>query len=372
MRLPCRVLLRAALVGGVALATVVSLLGPVAQAGEEQRLREVRAQIAQLRDQQAAESASLAEAEQQVAAVMAAVVAAEQAVERQRQAVEAARSKLAELEAEEEDRRRAMRARALSRYRSGSDLSLAVLFGAGTPSEAIRRTVLAEVVQRSDRKVIEGVEIAQVAIDAQREQLEVEEAALARVVEQERLLLAEVDAIRHERATVLAATSEELTKLTNHEQYLEAERQRVASISRRAGSGRPSRGGDSAGGVSASGWVWPANGPVTSEFGRRWGRIHEGIDIGGPTGSAIFAARTGTVTYTGRMGGYGLMTLVDHGGGIVTAYAHQSRIEVSSGQRVEAGQRIGSIGCTGSCTGPHLHFEVRVNGTARNPRNYLP
>jgi murein DD-endopeptidase MepM/ murein hydrolase activator NlpD len=111
---------------------------------------------------------------------------------------------------------------------------------------------------------------------------------------------------------------------------------------------------------------------VTSEYGRRWGRMHEGIDIGGPTGSPIYAARAGTVSSAGRMGGYGLLTLIDHGGGIVTAYAHQSAVSVSPGQSVSAGQRIGSIGCTGSCTGPHLHFEVRVNGSARNPRGYLP
>jgi murein DD-endopeptidase MepM/ murein hydrolase activator NlpD len=303
---------------------------------------------------------------------MTAVVAAEQAVERQRQAVATARAKLAELEEEEQSRRDAMRRRAIHRYRNTSDVPLAVMFGADSPEEALRRTVFAEVVQRAERKVLEGVGIAQVATDAQREQLEKEEEALARVLEQEQLLLAEVDAIRQERATVLAATSQELTELTNHERYLEAERQRVASITRRTAGARPSRAGGSPGAVSADGWVWPANGPVTSEFGRRWGRIHEGIDIGGPTGSPIFAARTGTVTFTGRMGGYGLMTLIDHGGGIVTAYAHQSRIGVSNGQRVAAGERIGSIGCTGSCTGPHLHFEVRVNGTARNPRNYLP
>jgi hypothetical protein len=132
-----------------------------------------------------------------------------------------------------------------------------------------------------------------------------------------------------------------------------------------------SGGGDAAPATSAGGWTWPARGPVTSEYGRRWGRMHEGIDIGAPTGAPVVAARPGRVSFVGTMGGYGNLVLVDHGGGIVTAYAHLSAFAVSNGAQVGAGQRLGSIGCTGSCTGPHLHFEVRVNGSARNPRNYL-
>ena len=100
-------------------------------------------------------------------------------------------------------------------------------------------------------------------------------------------------------------------------------------------------------------------------------RMHTGVDIGASTGTAIHAAEAGTVVSAGGMGGYGLATVIDHGGGIATLYAHQSRIDVSSGQRVTRGQVIGRVGCTGTCLGAHLHFEVRVNGRPVNPAPYI-
>jgi murein DD-endopeptidase MepM/ murein hydrolase activator NlpD len=122
---------------------------------------------------------------------------------------------------------------------------------------------------------------------------------------------------------------------------------------------------------SASGFIWPVNGPVTSPFGMRWGRMHTGIDIGVPYGTPIHAAASGQVIYAGWMDGYGNLVFIDHGRGISTGYAHQSSIAVSNGQSVTQGQVIGYVGCTGHCFGPHLHFEVRVNGTPVDPLGYL-
>jgi murein DD-endopeptidase MepM/ murein hydrolase activator NlpD len=118
------------------------------------------------------------------------------------------------------------------------------------------------------------------------------------------------------------------------------------------------------------GLIWPVNGPVVSGFGPRWGSFHEGIDIAVPTGTQIRAAASGTVELSGSTGGYGLYTCIGHGGGLSTCYAHQSQILVSSGQ-VAQGQTIGLVGCTGHCFGPHLHFEIRVNGQAVDPLGYL-
>ena len=117
--------------------------------------------------------------------------------------------------------------------------------------------------------------------------------------------------------------------------------------------------------------AWPVNAPITSPFGWRWGRMHEGIDLGAAYGSPIAAAGAGTVIYAGWLGGYGNLTVIDHGGGLSTAYGHQSQIGVSVGQQVEQGQIIGNVGSTGHSTGPHLHFEVRVNGQAVDPLGYL-
>jgi murein DD-endopeptidase MepM/ murein hydrolase activator NlpD len=122
---------------------------------------------------------------------------------------------------------------------------------------------------------------------------------------------------------------------------------------------------------SASGFIWPVNGPVVSPFGMRWGRMHTGIDIGVSYGTPIHAAAAGQVIYAGWMDGYGNLVFIDHGRGISTGYAHQSSIAVSNGQSVAQGQVIGYVGCTGHCFGPHLHFEVRVNGSPVDPLGYL-
>ena len=122
---------------------------------------------------------------------------------------------------------------------------------------------------------------------------------------------------------------------------------------------------------SAAGFIWPVNGPVTSGFGMRWGRMHEGIDIGVGYGTPIHAAAAGRVVYAGWMSGYGNLVAIDHGGGISTAYGHQSSIAVSVGQIVAQGETIGYVGCTGHCFGPHLHFEVRINGAPVDPLGYL-
>jgi murein DD-endopeptidase MepM/ murein hydrolase activator NlpD len=122
---------------------------------------------------------------------------------------------------------------------------------------------------------------------------------------------------------------------------------------------------------SSSGLIWPVSGPVTSPFGYRWGRLHAGIDIGASEGTPIHAAAGGTVVLAAWNGGYGNYTCIDHGGGMATCYAHQSRFAVSSGAQVSQGQVIGYVGNTGHSFGAHLHFEVRINGNPVDPLGYL-
>jgi murein DD-endopeptidase MepM/ murein hydrolase activator NlpD len=122
---------------------------------------------------------------------------------------------------------------------------------------------------------------------------------------------------------------------------------------------------------SSHGLVWPVSAGITSPFGWRWGRMHEGVDLGASYGSPIHAAASGTVIWAGWLGGYGNLVVIDHGGGLSTAYGHQSHIAVSYGQHVEQGEVIGYVGSTGHSTGPHLHFEVRIDGSAVDPLGYL-
>jgi peptidoglycan DL-endopeptidase CwlO len=122
--------------------------------------------------------------------------------------------------------------------------------------------------------------------------------------------------------------------------------------------------------------IWPVNGPITSPFCERraWEACHPGIDIGVPSGTPIRAAASGKVTLmqsAGASGGYGNYTCISHTATLSTCYAHQSSFSTSLGSNVSQGEVIGISGCTGLCFGPHLHFEVRINGAVTNPLNYL-
>lgn len=118
--------------------------------------------------------------------------------------------------------------------------------------------------------------------------------------------------------------------------------------------------------------IWPVRGTLTSRFGPRDGKLHKGIDIGAPAGTAVYAFAGGKIVYSGwDNGGYGNLVIISNGNGIETYYGHNSKLLVSSGQQVSQGQHIANVGSTGDADGPHLHFEVRKNGTPVNPLSYL-
>ncbi len=117
--------------------------------------------------------------------------------------------------------------------------------------------------------------------------------------------------------------------------------------------------------------AWPVRGPISSRFGLRWGRLHSGVDIAASYGTTIRAAAAGRVTFVGWYGRYGRCVIIDHGGGLTTLYGHASTILVSTGNLVDRGVAIAEVGSSGNSTGPHVHFEVRVNGQCVNPLSYL-
>jgi murein DD-endopeptidase MepM/ murein hydrolase activator NlpD len=115
----------------------------------------------------------------------------------------------------------------------------------------------------------------------------------------------------------------------------------------------------------------PVSGKITSLFGPRWGRQHEGIDISAPVGTNVYASMNGTVSFSGWDGGYGYLVIIDHSNGLKSYYGHNSKLLVNIGQTVSKGDHIAEVGNTGNSTGPHCHFEIRKNGAPVNPYNYV-
>ncbi|MBA3381969.1 MAG: peptidoglycan DD-metalloendopeptidase family protein [Actinobacteria bacterium] len=177
-------------------------------------------------------------------------------------------------------------------------------------------------------------------------------------------------AARRLKRSALATSRDTREEYLQEVEALAAESASLAAAIREA-QAQAAAGSSGAGTASASGFIWPVNGAVVSGFGWRWGRMHEGIDISASSGTPIWAAAAGTVIHAGWLGGYGNLVVVDHGDGLATAYAHASAILVGVGQQVSQGETLSLVGSTGNSSGPHLHFEVRVNGAAVDPLFYL-
>jgi murein DD-endopeptidase MepM/ murein hydrolase activator NlpD len=276
-------------------------------------------------------------------------------------------------------------ARLVAVYEGGEPSTLDVLVQAQSFSDVLEQLDYLSSIAEQDRGIVTHVTGAR---DHMRElrtrtgKTKARVAAVTRVVrirtEQQRAAKAQLIArqrglstARTEKRAALVDAREDAEEHASHAAALHAQSAALASqiqSAQAAANVTYSSSGDST--PSAAGFVWPVGGPVVSGFGWRWGRMHEGIDIGAGYGTPIVAAASGTVIHAGWMGGYGNLIIIDHGGGVATAYAHQTSFAVGGGA-VSQGQTIGYVGCTGHCYGPHLHFEVRVNGAAVDPLGYL-
>ena len=278
-----------------------------------------------------------------------------------------------------------LRERLVAMYETGTPDILSVLVEAGGYDELVNRTEYLNRIHGLDEAVVTRVRdlrdqvkrtvarlrSAKNRIESARDSIAAEEQALASARSAVQQRQSSLVAARRSREEVLA-------KITKDEQELDGD---VASIQAElaatlAGTGSaPLPAGPIQGG-NGSGLIWPVDGPVVSGFGSRFGgsEFHEGIDIAVPSGTPIRAAASGAVIFTepeASSGGYGNFTCIDHGGGLSTCYAHQESFAVSAGQQVAQGQVIGYSDCTGHCFGPHVHFEVRINGAPTDPMGYL-
>jgi len=274
--------------------------------------------------------------------------------------------------------------RLIDLYEGGEPGTLEVFLAAKSFSDLISQADLVDAVGRQDRHIAGEVGTAKQRVHQQREHTKRFRALAAAETRTIALRAGQVRALRDELLAnenrLAAARSAKRDSLRNVKESKQEYLHEVAGLARVSASlgaqiqaAQASNSYAPPGDVtpSAAGFIWPVNGPVTSGFGMRWGRMHEGIDIGVASGTPIHAAASGRVVYSGWMDGYGNLVAIDHGRGISTAYAHQSSIAVGNGQTVSQGQVIGYVGCTGHCFGPHLHFEVRINGTPVDPLGYL-
>jgi murein DD-endopeptidase MepM/ murein hydrolase activator NlpD len=275
-------------------------------------------------------------------------------------------------------------ARLVAIYEGGEPTTMDVLLEAQSLSDILEQLDYVSSVAAQDRGIVKHVEGAR---DHMRElrartgKTKARVAAVTRVVrirtEQQRAIRPQLisqqqglSAARGQKRGALADAREDAQEHAAHAAALQAQSAALASQIRSSQASVTYSGSTSDSTPSASGLIWPVGGSVVSAFGWRWGRMHEGIDIGAGYGAPIVASASGVVIYAGWMGGYGNLIIIDHGGGLATAYAHQSSFAVGGGA-VSQGQTIGYVGCTGHCYGPHLHFEVRVNGSAVDPLGYL-
>ncbi len=389
--------LLAALALALALAATASAQTPESEKAEvDARIAALQAEIAESNAKEGVLTTQLSAVVDELESAQAAVDLAESTLSALETELASARTQLDQLTARLErqtqrlERLQAEHARAVAileaRVRAAyidepPDL-LAFLVSASSFDEVIDSVELVSRISAQDRRIATQVERAKVRAAAERQATietkrlqaatvsvigaRTNEARVARdALAGDRDRLA---AVRSIKATALAGTQETREEYLREVEALAAESAALAARIQQAQSGAGSTGG---GQPSSAGLVWPCDGVVVSGFGMRWGRMHEGIDIGCAYGTPNRAAASGTVIYSGWLGGYGNLVVVDHGNGLSTAYAHASTLLVGVGQSVSQGETVSLVGSTGNSSGPHLHFEVRVNGSAVDPLGYL-
>ncbi|HEU4392080.1 MAG TPA: peptidoglycan DD-metalloendopeptidase family protein [Solirubrobacterales bacterium] len=296
--------------------------------------------------------------------------------------LDVAKDKLEELRSRLKRALVALRERLVAMYETGSPDLLSVIVGSSGVDDLAARTEYLDRLHGMDEAVVGRVrelrDQVQQLVTRLRSAKDRIEAARDAIASEQRALVDARAALQSRQQQLIDARGEReaaLEQINKHEVELDgevAELQGELAAQLSATGATPLPAGPIVGG--SGGLIWPVNGAVVSGFGMRWGRMHEGVDIAVPEMTPIRAAASGVVIATqseAESGGYGNFTCIDHGGGLSTCYAHQTSFAVAAGQSVSQGAIIGYSGCTGHCLGPHLHFEVRINGSPTDPMGYL-
>lgn len=284
-------------------------------------------------------------------------------------------AKLEKKQQEMQERMLIYRKRLRDIYINGQINYLDVLLGAKDFSDFSSRMYLLQKIISRDLELLEKLKQDAAEINSRKEQLAAEMKEIKATQTELEAKKAKVNKLREQRAYMLYKAQEEEQSSQEEYERLLAISENIASMLRNmenAGGGAP------AGHGGTGQFMWPCNGPITSYYGWRTHPIfgttkyHSGMDIAVDSGTPIHAADSGTVVYSGWLGGYGNCVMIDHGGGLVTLYAHNSALNVGEGQYVSKGTVVAYAGSTGYSTGPHCHFEVRLHGELTEPLNYLP
>ena len=339
-------------------------------------------QIAGIDEELGQIEAGLAQLKQKVARVEQELTEARERLDRLRAELKLKREQLAEAEARLAAQQKAFEQRIIITYKASDLTYLDVLLASTSFEDLVSRLRVVKDMVGGENDLVGQLEATRNEVETERDAvqhkqeeaahvaLQLEEksselAALKAAQESQRLAVVQARAAKRDK---LRAVVHNLAQLRREEDNLLAQSRKLTDIIN----------GSSGGGHGTGSMVWPVHGTVVSGFGYRihpilhTRRLHTGIDIAAGMGVAIVAADGGKVIYATWMSGYGNTTIIDHGGGISTLYAHQSSLGVSYGESVTKGEYIGAVGSTGFSTGPHLHFEVRVNGSPVDPMGYLP
>jgi len=279
-------------------------------------------------------------------------------------------------EREKADAFELLKKRLRAMYISGKFSNLEVLLGADSFADYLSQSVLVDRVAAHDQELIEALQSDINSIAAAKAQVEQDMTAVEENKSALKAKQKQLDEQYRENQAALSGSQAKVEKFQGHKNQTEADMKKIEADIQKA----LEKTKTSTVVWEGNGFVWPVPGyaQISSGFGMRWGRMHNGIDIsgGGIYGKPIVASASGKVIHAGNTGnGYGIYLIIDHGkkdgNSYVTLYGHCCSLAVSEGANVTQGQTIGYVGSTGDSTGPHLHFEIRVNGAAVNPMNYF-
>lgn len=258
-------------------------------------------------------------------------------------------------------------------YQYGDVNFLEVLMQASSLSDFLTRFEYLKYIANNDKKLLDEVTAMKTSLEEQKKSLDEMKVSLEANKKNQMTKSAELATASQAQQQLVNQINSDLNAQFEILEDLEAESNAIASQIKAIQA-------KNSGTTSAPGmylWPCPSSKTITSNYGYRihpiqgTKKLHTGMDIGAKTGADVIASASGTVIMSQYYGGYGNCIIIDHGGGVSTLYAHMSKLIAKNGDTVAAGEPIGKVGSTGNSTGPHLHFEVRINGTTKDPKNYL-